>query len=110
MPTPPLAALESDPRNKLFEEFAAALEELHVDTGGVGGAAGFGDACNGSGTGLRRCCADMTYWQMKNRAGVVGEKGVGPLVGRLRSNTRVSSISLIGHSFGARVVSYASKD
>ena len=105
---PPSAAL-ADPRNKLFEEFAAALEELHVDTGEVGGAAGFGDALQRLWHGAQEVLRGMTYWQMKNRAGVVGEVGLGPLIGRLRTQHADTSISLIGHSFGARVVSYSLK-
>ena len=105
---PPLAALP-DPGNDLFEEFAAALEELHVDTGGVGGAAGFGDGLKRLWHGAQEVLRGMTYWQMKNRAGVVGEVGLGPLIGRLRTRHEDTSISLIGHSFGARVVSYSLK-
>ena len=105
---PPKAAT-ADPTNKLFKEFAAALEQLHVDTGGAGGAAGFGDALKRLWHGAQEVLRGMTYWQMKNRAGVVGEVGLGPLLGRLHTQHPGTSISLIGHSFGARVVSYGLK-
>lgn len=43
-----------------------------------------------------------TYYQMKNRAGVIGETGLGPLLGGLPVR-----LHLLGHSFGARMVSFA---
>jgi pimeloyl-ACP methyl ester carboxylesterase len=39
---------------------------------------------------------------MKGRAGVVGKAGLGPVLGRLSVR-----VHLVGHSFGARLVSYA---
>jgi hypothetical protein len=105
---PPFAA-EPDPQAQLFADFTAALEELNVETAGAGGAAGIGDAFGRLWHGAQEVLRGLTYWQMKNRAGVVGEKGLGPLVGRLRTRHSDLSIDLIGHSFGARVVSYALK-
>ena len=55
------------------------------------------------GPGAREVLRTMSYYEMKNRAGVVGANGLGPL---LASLTGVR-IHLIGHSFGARLVSYA---
>jgi hypothetical protein len=105
---PPFAA-ESDPQTRLFTDFTAALEELNVDTGTAGGAAGFGDAVGRLWHGAQEVLRGLTYWQMKNRAGVVGENGLGPLIGRLRQRHPDLGIDLIGHSFGARVVSYGLK-
>jgi hypothetical protein len=93
----------------LFADFTAALDELNVETSGGGGAAGFGDVVGRLWHGAQEVLRGLTYWQMKNRAGVVGEKGLGPLIGRLRQQHPDLSIDLIGHSFGARVVSYALK-
>ena len=42
-----------------------------------------------------------------NRAGVVGQAGLGPLVTRLYTAQPALRIHLLGHSFGARVVSFA---
>ena len=72
------------------------------DTGG--GAAGFGDALGGLLHGAKEALRQATYWQMKNRAGTVGRHGLGPLLGRLPAGVRVH---LVGHSFGARLVSFA---
>jgi hypothetical protein len=44
---------------------------------------------------------------MKNRAGVVGKDGVGPVIAELSRELPSLRIHLIGHSFGARVVSFA---
>ena len=57
----------------------------------------------------RRRCGRLTYWQMKNRAGVVGQQGLGPAdraAGREFPGLRMH---LIGHSFGARLVSYRAR-
>ncbi len=43
-----------------------------------------------------------TYYQMKNRAGIIGECGLGPALARVPAR-----IHLLGHSFGARLVSFA---
>lgn len=48
-----------------------------------------------------------TYWQMKERAGNVGRQGLGPLIGTLHAKAPATRIHLIGHSFGARLVSYS---
>jgi hypothetical protein len=102
-------AADPDPDTKLFADFTAALDELNVETSGGGGAAGIGDVVGRLWHGAQEVLRGLTYWQMKNRAGVVGEKGLGPLIGRLRQQHADLSIDLIGHSFGARVVSYALK-
>jgi pimeloyl-ACP methyl ester carboxylesterase len=48
----------------------------------------------------------MSYYEMKNRAGVVGQNGLGPLLASLRGPSGPPRIHLMGHSFGARLVSY----
>src|SRR5262249_32460313 len=47
------------------------------------------------------------YWQMKKRAGRIGQTGLGPLLGRLAGAQPDLRIHLLGHSFGARLVSFA---
>ncbi|WP_342669396.1 hypothetical protein [Streptomyces katrae] len=44
---------------------------------------------------------------MKKRAGVVGEHGLGPLLTDLAGRRPALRFHLIGHSFGARVVSFS---
>ena len=48
-----------------------------------------------------------TYYEMKTRAGTVGNNGVAPLVDKFAS--KVDRIHLIGHSFGGRLVTAAAK-
>jgi hypothetical protein len=51
----------------------------------------------------RNALRGATVWQMKDRAGTVGAKGVSPLLIDLLQKTN-ARIHLIGHSYGAKVV------
>lgn len=64
-------------------------------------AAGFLDRLN-----PRNLVRALTVWQMKDRAGVVGAKGVGPLLRDMLTATegKQTRYHLLGHSYGARVV------
>lgn len=44
---------------------------------------------------------------MKNRAGVIGKDGLGPVIGQLARGFPTLGVQLVGHSFGARLVSFA---
>jgi len=57
-------------------------------------------------SGAREVLRTMSYYEMKNRAGVVGQKGLGPLIASVAKGNRLR-VHLMGHSFGARLVSYA---
>lgn len=48
-----------------------------------------------------------SYYGMKRRAGAVGQLGLGPAIGLLAGDVSGIRVHLIGHSFGARLVSYA---
>ncbi|MFI8106451.1 serine-threonine protein kinase [Streptomyces sp. NPDC086023] len=48
-----------------------------------------------------------TYYEMKRRAGKVGERGLGPVLARLAGARPGVRVHLVGHSFGARLVAYA---
>ena len=71
----------------------------------AGGAAGLGDIFSGIKSGAIRFLNYLAYYEMKKRAGTVGQKGVGPMLDRLAGN--VQRIHLVGHSFGCRVVTAA---
>ncbi|MEV6276028.1 serine-threonine protein kinase [Nocardia sp. NPDC051832] len=104
---PPMLSAENEPA-EVFREFAMQLRKSGVDLDSEeGGAAGFGDVFKKVLHGAKEALRAATYWQMKNRAGVVGERGLGPLLGRLHGEFPGLRLNLIGHSFGARVVSYA---
>ena len=96
-----VALLTGEPR-EVFTRFA---DEAPAD-GGEGGAAGLGDAFSRLWAGAKEALRQATYWQMKKRAGLVGERGLGPLVGHLHADAPELRVHLVGHSFGARLVSF----
>ncbi|MGW2952597.1 serine-threonine protein kinase [Streptomyces eurythermus] len=83
------------------EQFARALAALDP----AAGTAGFSlpDLWDGAKELLRQAA----YYQMKRRAGTVGEHGLGPLLGRLAQAAPGVRVHLVGHSFGARLVAFA---
>ena len=48
-----------------------------------------------------------TYYAMKRRAGTVGERGLGRVIGQLAERAPGVRVHLVGHSFGGRLVSFA---
>ncbi|MGV3503924.1 MAG: hypothetical protein ACO1O1_09450 [Adhaeribacter sp.] len=72
-----------------------------------GGAAGLGDFFSHTLAGARNLLNFVTYYQMKERAGKVGSLGLHPLLLQLRSKFPGLRLHLIGHSFGARLVTAA---
>jgi pimeloyl-ACP methyl ester carboxylesterase len=72
-------------------------------------AAGIGDAFSTLWTGAKEALRLTSYWNMKERAGVVGERGLGAFITQLDKDASHVRVHLIGHSFGARVVSFALK-
>jgi pimeloyl-ACP methyl ester carboxylesterase len=71
-----------------------------------GGAAGLGDSFATLWDGAKEALRAATYWEMKKRAGVVGQQGVASLVRQVAAAQPGIRIHLLGHSFGARVVAY----
>jgi hypothetical protein len=96
-----VALLEDDPE-EVFGRFADAVARP-----GEGGAAGIGDAVGRLWDGAKEALRQLTYFEMKKRAGVVGKQGLGPLLGRVADADPDLRVHLIGHSFGARLVSFA---
>jgi hypothetical protein len=96
-----LALLEDDPE-EVFGRFADAVPQT-----GEGGAAGLGDTFGRLWGGAKEALRQLTYFEMKKRAGVVGKEGLGPLLGRIHQADPDVRIHLIGHSFGARLISFA---
>jgi len=93
--------------DQLFADFALRLSELGVVTDPAGGSAGFGDSACRLWHGAQEVVRQITYWQLKRRAAVVGERGLGPLINRLHGQRPDLGISLIGHGLGARTAGYA---
>src|SRR5512133_3928352 len=96
-----VALLTDDPQEG-FGRFADAVPQT-----GEGGAAGLGDAFGRLWNGAKEALRQLTYFEMKKRAGVVGKQGLGPLLGRIHQADPEVRIHLLGHSFGARLVSFA---
>jgi len=72
-----------------------------------GGAAGSVFSFKGLLGGLRNVLNLATYYQMKERAGKIGSLGLNPLIRRVQTEKPEIKIHLIGHSFGARLVTSA---
>jgi hypothetical protein len=100
----------SDPE-ALFESLSGQVKFVPgTNTGGAtsmaaGGAANFiTDAAEGVTAAARRIANFATYYQMKTRAGTIGRTGVGLMLARIRERRPELAIHLVGHSFGARLV------
>jgi hypothetical protein len=75
--------------------------------GTVGQAAGVGDWFSGIRAGALNLLNYTTYYQMKERAGLIGGGPVNALLSEIRAKNPVLRIHLIGHSFGGRLVTAA---
>ena len=90
-------------------------QQASSDTGGQqapldegdGGAAGLGDVFDGIGNAVSSLLNISTYYAMKTRAGVVGAVGLATLLDQLAAPVIVNRLHLVGHSFGARLVTAA---
>ncbi|MFF8600359.1 serine-threonine protein kinase [Streptomyces sp. NPDC015232] len=88
----------------VYGMFADALEQAE----GAGAGALFGgNPAARWWKGAREALRQATYFTMKRRAGVVGERGLGPLLGELGRAAPGLRVHLVGHSFGARLVAHA---
>jgi hypothetical protein len=124
-------SLVEDPPEEAFGKFLPALASAGMPSGltpaspDAGGAAALGDI-GGAGAGVvsdaggaaglnlgrlwqgaKEALRSFTYFQMKKRAGTVGVQGLGPLLGTIAQQAPGVRVHLIGHSFGARLVSFA---
>ena len=104
----------SDPPLKVFENLgkpvsftATALPgEGNGTTAGQGGSGlGLGDLFSGIGSAARNVLNLTTYYQMKERAGLIGSKALNPLLRSIRRDHPALRLHLVGHSFGGRLVS-----
>jgi len=78
-------------------------------TVGAGGAAGLGDFLKGMKAAARRLANFATYYQMKERAGTVGSKGLAAVLQKVRARNANIRLHLVGHSFGGRLVTAAAQ-
>jgi hypothetical protein len=68
---------------------------------------GIGDWFTTAINGAKDTLRVLSYWTMKARAGTIGQTGLGPLLSGLHAQSPGIRVHLIGHSFGARLVSFA---
>lgn len=80
-----------------------------VGSGGAasGSAAGLGNLFGGVRAGARNLLNFLTYYQMKERAGIVGKQGLYQVLRKLQQQQSTIKLHLIGHSFGGRLVTAA---
>ena len=82
-------------------EFAGALAAVAAP----GGTEGF--SLPNPWEGAKELLRQAAYYQMKGRAGTIGEHGLGPLLGTLAAKAPGVRVHLVGHSFGGRLVAFA---
>ncbi|MFJ2236074.1 serine-threonine protein kinase [Streptomyces sp. NPDC087859] len=91
----------SAPVTAVCEDFARAL--AHGEP--TDGTAGF--TIPNPWDGAHELLRQATYYAMKRRAGTVGERGLGRVIGQLAAKAPEVRVHLVGHSFGGRLVSFA---
>ncbi|MCX5335345.1 serine-threonine protein kinase [Streptomyces sp. NBC_00140] len=91
----------SGPVTAVCEDFAQALAHLES----TDGTAGF--TIPNPWDGAHELLRQATYYAMKRRAGTVGERGLGRVIGQLAAKAPEVRVHLVGHSFGGRLVSFA---
>jgi hypothetical protein len=94
------AGLLAPAPDDVFTRFELTLPRRSGPAAGGGGSSGLPWG------GAREALRAMTYYQMKKRAGVVGTRGLGPALTSTATEQPGLRFHLIGHSFGARLVSY----
>jgi hypothetical protein len=93
--------------------FAGGAAHIGTGTGAgtrvgpAGAAAGLGGFFSGIRSAARNLLNFTTYYQMKERAGAVGQGGVSDVIRKVRAQSPHLKIHLIGHSFGGRLVTAA---
>jgi hypothetical protein len=77
--------------------------------GDEGGAAGFFDMFTGPLGAAKKLANLTTFYEMKARAGEIGARGVAPVIAQVNQARPNLKVHLVGHSFGARLVSATAK-
>jgi len=112
--TEPIFDITAEEAFKNLDRPITARRRSTPGAGGAAGAAGaggaafnLGDLGRGVFSAGRRLLNLTTYYQMKERAGLVGRVGLHPVLQRLRRDRPSMRLHLVGHSFGARLVTAA---
>ena len=94
--------LTDDPANA----YQAAADQFG-SASAAGAQQGIADIFDKAISGAKDVLRVFSYNTMKARAGTIGQTGLGPLLAKLHSQSPQVRVHLIGHSFGARLVSFA---
>ncbi|HMG64339.1 MAG TPA: hypothetical protein VK599_15450 [Streptosporangiaceae bacterium] len=106
--TPVLAPEDAGPAAAITGDTSAVFGQAAAMTKTPGsGAQGLPNPFQALWSGGKEVLRSMSYYEMKNRAGVIGRAGLGPLLASLAPAGSPLRVHLIGHSFGARLVSFA---
>jgi len=106
--SPPLAPEDAGPQAAITGNTSAVFGHAAAMTKTPAGAAqGLPNPFSTLWSGAREVLRTMSYYEMKNRAGVIGQHGLGPLVATLAGAAPGLRVHLIGHSFGARLVAFS---
>ncbi|MCT9093098.1 serine-threonine protein kinase [Streptomyces sp. ASQP_92] len=105
------AAILTDDILTLCQRFTAALADTGavVEAGPPGASFSIGGSLKHLWNGAKEVLRQLTYYEMKHRAGTVGQLGLGPLIGQLALSRPDLRLHLVGHSQGARLVAFALK-
>jgi len=97
------ALLVSDNPQDDYEALATTMGTAPAAGDAEGLADVFGAVWNGAKDALRVA----SFYQMKARAGTIGANGLAPFLVQLHTAAAALRVHLVGHSFGARLVSFA---
>lgn len=97
------ALLEADDARQAYQAAAEAFGSAPAGSSTQGLGDWFANAINGAKDAVRV----LSYTIMKARAGDVGRSGLGPLLAEVHRRSPGVRVHLIGHSFGARLVSFS---
>lgn len=97
------AMLTTDDPARTYQELAEVFGSAPAGQAQQGIGDWFGKALGGAKEALRV----FSYTTMKSRAGEIGKRGLGPLLAALHGRAPAVRVHLMGHSFGARLVSFA---
>jgi hypothetical protein len=107
--TPVLAPEDAGPAAAITGDTSAVFgQAAAMSKRPVAGAEGLPNPFQALWSGGKEVLRSMSYYEMKNRAGVIGQSGLGPLLAALAPPAgEPLRIHLMGHSFGARLVAFA---
>lgn len=106
--SPPLTPEDAGPQAAITADTAAVFgNAAAMSKTPASSAQGIPNPFTSLWNGAEQVLRTMSYYEMKNRAGVIGRNGLGPMIGQLAAANAGIRVHLMGHSFGARLVSFA---